>query len=96
VYAWKNYPTSTKLTLFGAPVPSIDGKLFCFCNSVGATNCFLKVSWKSVHTPQEDSENPPVAQLRLQKTNVALENQLNTTARGFKEIFENAKPICLK
>jgi hypothetical protein len=34
VYAWKNYPTSTKLTLFGAPFPSIDGKLLCFCNSV--------------------------------------------------------------
>jgi hypothetical protein len=33
VYAWKNYPTSTKLTLFGAPFPSIDGKLFCFLNS---------------------------------------------------------------
>jgi hypothetical protein len=34
VYGWKNYPASTKLTLFGAPFPSIDGKLFCFCNSV--------------------------------------------------------------
>jgi hypothetical protein len=34
VYAWKIYPTSTKLTLYGAPFPSIYGKLFCFCNSV--------------------------------------------------------------
>jgi hypothetical protein len=34
VYAWTNYPISTKLTLCGAPFPSIDGKLFCFFSSV--------------------------------------------------------------
>jgi hypothetical protein len=34
VYAWKNHPTATKLTLCGARFPSIDGKLFSFCNSV--------------------------------------------------------------
>jgi hypothetical protein len=34
MYAWKNYPTSTKLILCGALLPSIDGRLFCFCNSV--------------------------------------------------------------
>jgi hypothetical protein len=39
VYAWKNYSTSTKLTLSSAPFPSIDGKLFCFCNSVAGTMC---------------------------------------------------------
>jgi hypothetical protein len=33
VYAWQNYPTSTKSKLCGSPFPSIDVKLFCFCIS---------------------------------------------------------------
>ncbi len=42
MYAWKNFPTSTILTLCGAPFPSIEGKLFFFCNSVGKTGKIRK------------------------------------------------------
>jgi hypothetical protein len=54
VYAWKNYPSSTKLsvTLCGAPFPSIDEKLFCFCNSVLYTAVVTTLSLTISHSPQ--------------------------------------------
>jgi hypothetical protein len=61
---------------------------------MGATNGFSKVFWKSVYSPKEAVEKLSVAPMWLQKTvcssHAALEKQLNTTARGFREICENS------
>jgi hypothetical protein len=63
----------------------------------GSYEFFYKASWKSVYTPQEalggfrkavGSFRKPVC-----SSHAALEKQLNTATRGFREVRENSKPI---
>jgi hypothetical protein len=53
-----------------------------------------------VFVPQEALEKPSFSPMHLRtavcRSHAALEKEINTTAKGFREIFKNYKPIYLK